>query len=112
MFLLLVFGMIEFSRIVMIKQAMTNAAREGSRVAVLANTTNPVDVEDAVHDYLDTVLPYGDARIIAPEALSDIASGTELSVAVEVDFADVSWLPTAYLGYNPTISAEARKNRE
>jgi hypothetical protein len=35
-FVLLVFGLIEFGRALMIKQAMTDAARAGSRTATLA----------------------------------------------------------------------------
>ena len=112
-FLLFVFGMIEFSRMVMIKQAMTNAAREGCRIAVMANTRNSDDVDEAIHDYLEPVVPNIDAvRIAAPEITSSIASGRELTVRVEVDFKDVSWVPTAYMGFNPTVSAEATHNRE
>ena len=36
LFILLVFGMIEFGRMVMVQQVLTNASREGARLAVLA----------------------------------------------------------------------------
>ena len=35
MFFLMVFGMIEFGRAIMVQQVLTNASREGARVAVL-----------------------------------------------------------------------------
>ena len=38
-FLLLVFGMIEYGRMVMVQQVLTNASREGARVAVLDGST-------------------------------------------------------------------------
>ncbi len=44
-FLLLVFGMIEYGRMVMVQQVITNASREGARVAVLDGST-AVDVGD------------------------------------------------------------------
>ncbi len=38
-FFLLVFGMIEFGRAIMVQQILTNASREGARVAVLDSPT-------------------------------------------------------------------------
>ncbi len=34
-FFLLIFGMIEFGRVVMVQQLLTNASREGARLGVL-----------------------------------------------------------------------------
>src|SRR4051812_47359519 len=50
-FFLLVFGMIEYGRMVMVQQLLTNAAREGARVGVLDNSTAS-DVTTAVNSYL------------------------------------------------------------
>ena len=36
---LLVFGMIEFGRMVMVQQVLTNASREGARVGILDGST-------------------------------------------------------------------------
>ena len=52
LFFLFIFGLIEFGRYVMVQQALTNAAREGSRTAALVTTTNPERVNAAVHDGL------------------------------------------------------------
>ena len=53
---LIVFGMIEFGRMVMVQQVITNASREGARVAVLdgaqrVGTTDSPGVIDTVQDY-------------------------------------------------------------
>ena len=40
-FFLLVFGMIEYGRMVMVQQIIVNAAREGCRAAVLDGSTGP-----------------------------------------------------------------------
>src|SRR5687768_2436293 len=46
-FLLLVFGMIEYGRMVMVQQIITNASREGARTAVLDGATT-AGVQSAV----------------------------------------------------------------
>ena len=51
-FLLLVFGMIEYGRMVMVQQVLTNASREGARVAVLDGTTAQ-QVSDTVNQVLE-----------------------------------------------------------
>ena len=50
-FFLLVFGMIEYGRMVMVQQVITNASREGARVGVLDGSTS-TDVSTAVSTYL------------------------------------------------------------
>ena len=50
-FFLLVFGMIEYGRMVMVQQVITNASREGARVGVLDGSTS-TNVTTAVNNYL------------------------------------------------------------
>ena len=50
-FVLLVFGMIEFGRMVMVHQLLVGAAREGARQAIV-NGATAVDVEQTVRNYL------------------------------------------------------------
>src|SRR5688572_20915708 len=50
-FFLLVFGMIEYGRLVMVQQVLTNATREGARRAVLDGATTD-DIEEVVEEYL------------------------------------------------------------
>jgi Flp pilus assembly protein TadG len=114
-FFLLVFGLIEFGRMMMVQQALTNAAREGSRVAVLATTKNGSDVEARMRDYLESVMANassGDVRVTVPGNLGTVTSGSTLTVSAEVDYMDVSWVPLGYLGLNPTIAASQIGIRE
>ena len=115
-FFLLVFGLIEFGRMMMIQQSLTNAAREGSRVAILPTTKDGADVEAAMRDYLQSVMSNaadtGEVRVTVPSNLATAASGANLTVSVEVDYLDVSWLPLGYLGLNPTIAASQIGIRE
>ena len=111
-FFLMIFGLIEFGRMMMVQQSLTNAAREGCRTAVLATTINSSDVDAAVQDYLQSVMDVNKVRITSPSGLANAASGTELAVVVEVTYRDVSWLPWDILGLNPTIKAEQIGKRE
>jgi len=116
-FFLVVFGLIENGRMLMLQHAMTNAAREGCRAAGLASSISASDVETAVRDHLQSTLgntanDTSKVRVTLPGTLTDVSSETDLTVAVEVDYADASWLPLSYLGANPVIGAEARRKRE
>ncbi len=115
-FFMLVFALIEFSRMMMVQQALTNAAREGCRTAVLATTRDGSDVDSSVRDYLQSVMSNasdsGEVRVTVPSSLASTASGTALTVSVEVEYGDVSWLPFRYLGLNPTIAASQIGIRE
>jgi Flp pilus assembly protein TadG len=114
-FFLLVFGLIEFGRMMMVQQSLTNAAREGSRVAILPTTKDGAAVEERMRDYLQSVLANaasGEVRVIVPGNLNTVTSGATLTVSVEVDYLDVSWVPLGYLGLNPTIAASQIGIRE
>lgn len=112
-FFIFVFGLIELGRMIMVQQSLTNAAREGCRTAVLATTLDSSKVETAVRDYLDSVMSNSnDVTVTVPTGLASTASGTDLTVSVEVEYADVSWMPFGYLGLNPTIAAEQIGKRE
>jgi len=50
-FFAVVLGIIEFGRAMMVGQMVTNAAREGSRMAILNGTTN-AQIEQWIQDFL------------------------------------------------------------
>jgi Flp pilus assembly protein TadG len=114
----LVFGLIEFGRMLMVRQSMTNATREACRMAVLATTNSDEAVEAAVRSRLQSVIPdASDADkvtvSVTPTSLSGISSGAPITVEASVDFSDVSWLPGDFLGlFDVVISAESTQERE
>ena len=61
----MVFGMIEFGRAIMVQQVLTNAAREGARVAILDSTdVDASDVTNTVNAWLTGAqLPAASATI-------------------------------------------------
>lgn len=116
-FFLLALGLVEVGRMVMLQHALTNAAREGCRAAGLASSIDPAIIDTHVRAYLhsvvgDTALDATKVRVTAPETLTDVPSGTDLIVGVELGYADATWLPLHLLRLNPTLTAEARRKRE
>ncbi len=115
-FFLMVFGMFELTRMLMLQQAITNATREGCRTAKLANTLSSSQVEASVRRHLKSATTHAtDAAIVrvsVPSGLNTATTGAELAVSVDLDYSDMSWMPFAYLGLTPTIRAEEVVQRE
>ena len=102
-FFLMILGMIEFGRMLMVRQALTNAAREGCRAAALVTTTSSSTADSAVRSNLQNVITVSSdtskCRVtISPSTLSGMASGTAISTTVDVNYSDVSWIPSMFLG--------------
>ncbi len=111
-FFLLVFGMIEFGRMVMVQQIITNASREGARIAVL-DGTSAAEVNATVNNYLQNARISGATIIIDPPEPNTAGYGTPVSVTVTVPFAQVSWLPAPFfIGANTNLSATTVMRRE
>ena len=110
-FFLLVFGMIEYGRLVMVQQVLTNAAREGARVGVLDGATQAT-VTSAVNNYLTSASINGATTAVSPNPPSSAAYGGSVTVTVSVGFNQVSWLPSPiYLG-GQTLTATSVMRRE
>jgi len=112
-FFLLVFGMIEYGRLVMVQQVITNASREGARRAVLDGATTS-EVETTVEDFLTSAgIDPDDVTITCnPSPPSDAAFGEPVTVQITVPFTAVSWLPSPmYLG-ETTMQASTVMRRE
>lgn len=111
LFFLLILGMVEFGRMMMVQQILTNASREGARIAVLDNTTT-ADVVTAVQNYLSSGGVSGASVTVSPDPPSSAAYGESVSVVVSVPFDQVSWLPSPmFLGGN-TLEATSVMRRE
>lgn len=93
-FILLVFGAIEFGRAYYDLHLLTNAAREGARRGSLPNQLE-ADVVDAVQDFLESVglggtwsttVTVSDAEGTPRAGLADAQEGDQVSVTVAYDF--------------------------
>lgn len=111
-FFLLVFGMIEFGRMVMVHHLLIGAAREGARQAVVDGATAQT-VEQAVRDYLTATSIKGEEAVVTVSP-DPAAANTGVPVKVEtaIAFAKVSWLPAPMYLKNVTLSAAAIMRHE
>jgi Flp pilus assembly protein TadG len=111
-FFLLIFGMIEFGRMVMVQQVITNASREGARIAVLDGTTG-AEVATAVSDYLSSARISGATITVNPAEPSSAGYGEPVTVTVTIPFDQVSWLPSPMLiGGDTALTATTVMRRE
>jgi Flp pilus assembly protein TadG len=101
---MLILGIIEFGRMVMVQQILTNSAREGARVAVLSNATT-AQVNSAVNNYLSAVSISGQTVTVNPDPPSSATYGSLVTVTVTIPFADVSWITPFFLG-STTLKAQ------
>ena len=104
-FFLLIFAMIEFGGAMMAQQAITNAAREGARIAVLPDGTI-----DRANTYAKSVLQAAgiDSNAATVEITDEEGTpidpaeakyGDIIRVHISLPFSQVSWVPVPkYLG--------------
>ena len=111
LFFLLVFGMIEFGRMVMVQQVITNGSREGARIAVLDGATTD-EVRTAVSTYLQSSAVAGASVTISPDPPSSAGYGEPVAVTVSVPFSQVSWLPSPMFLAGSTMTATSVMRRE
>ena len=92
-FILLVFGIIEIGRAIMVNQILTNAAREGARQAILEGSSAS-EVETLVAAYLAGSSISGSNVTISPTP--DTAQWRDpITVSVSVPINNVAWMATS-----------------
>ena len=113
-FFLMVFGMIEFGRAIMVQQVLTNASREGARVAVLDSTTPTASlVANTVETYLENAGITGANVDIDPTEPTTAGYGEPVTVSVEIPFSSVSWLPAPmFINTDTNLQASTVMRRE
>lgn len=110
-FITLVFGMIEYGRMVMVQQLITNAAREGARVGVLDGATTAA-VQTSVGTYLTNSSVNGATVTVSPSPPSSAGYGEPVTVTVSIPFASVSWIPAPMFLSGKTLTSKSVMRRE
>jgi Flp pilus assembly protein TadG len=121
-FFLMVFAIFEFGRAIMVQQVLTNAAREGARVAILDSPTPTHDlVVSTVNTYLQSAgLPSASASVAIDAGSSHATEPTDASVkygapvkvTVQIPYNSVSWLPISRFFPNKNLTASTMMRRE
>jgi Flp pilus assembly protein TadG len=107
---MLVLAMIEFSRLMMVEEVLTNAAREGCRQAVLTGATTS-DATTTVSNYLAGAGISGYTTTVSPDP-STAEAGTAITVTITVPYSSVTWLPTPIFLGGTTLTATVIMRKE
>lgn len=103
-------AMIDYGRLVMVQQILTNASREGCRVAVVSGATTS-QVTTQVNEYLAGANLAGATTELTPSSPGSAAEGTPITVTVSVPFSQVAWMPSLFLN-TTTVTANATMRRD
>ena len=124
LFLTLVFGQIESSRLGMMCRVYSAATREGCRVAVLPTTTTATTVMNRINQCLQgsgrqiSALsavdsdPGTSGAFILPSNWATAAGGTAITVRIRTPYSQVSWLPTPLFLKTANVVGSATFNSE
>ncbi len=113
-FVTLLLGQIESSRLGMVAQLITTAAREGCRVAILPGAQQS-DVQNRVTAVLSgSGISVGTVTPTCPSGYTwnTAPGGTPITVSLSVPFSQVSWLGTPFFLNGATVSASATLSSE
>lgn len=106
--LLLLYGILEMGRIMMVQNMATSSAREGARTAILPGATN-----DAVTTRVTSVLSGAglayDSLATDPEDVSTVDGDNPITVTVAIDYDDYSLIPGFIEGLQLTGQVTMRK---
>ena len=112
LFIMLVFGILEYGRMVMVQQVLTNAAREGARAAVLDGATS-TSVTAKVNAYLNGASVPNATVTVEPSNPSSAPMGDPVTVTAQVTFGQVSWLPSPmYISSSQALRSSCVMRRE
>ena len=124
LFLMLILGIIEFGRAMMVANLVTNAAREGARMAVLDGSTN-TEVNNAVESFLQGAIGQGvsaadiDVTITVtpaagnPNPANNVANAIArdlITIKVQIPFNKVALIPGDYLAGKQLASQSAMRH--
>jgi Flp pilus assembly protein TadG len=109
-FFMLILGIIEIGRAMMVQQVLVNASRVGARQAALMSSTQS-STQSAVTDYANGVGIHGVTVSVTPDPAT-VAAGQPVTVGASIDFGSVSWLRTPWIMGGKTLSATSTMRKE
>src|SRR5579863_5241153 len=105
-FFVMVLGIFEFGRAMMVQTLLTSASQQGARAGAL-NGAQATDVSTTVNNYLSGAGVHGASTTCSPSTPSSAAPGTDVTVRVSIPYSSVSWLPAPSYLRTATLSSTA-----
>ena len=124
--MVIVMGIFEGGRLMMLQEQLVNAAREGARLAVLggsttgtSSSTGPYEVNHRVRGYLNAAqiptdyvaITVSDLDNATASDLPQASPGDRIQVGVSVPFARVAWVTPWFFG-DATLNAACIMRKE
>jgi Flp pilus assembly protein TadG len=109
-FFMMVIGMIEIGRAMMVQQVLINASRVGARRAVMLSSDEQ-SVLNAVTEYAAGVGVNGVVASVSPNPAT-AAAGQPVTVNVTIGFEQVSWLPAPWIMGGRDIASSSVMRKE
>lgn len=110
-FIMLVFGIIEFGRGVLVQQVITNATREGAREAALPESTVSSVKAKVVEFLADSSIEVSPSSVSVTPNPAAVINNEQIKVSVRVPYSSVSWIPGNFLG-GASLSASTKMRSE
>jgi Flp pilus assembly protein TadG len=108
---MMVLGIIEFGRGMMVQQVLVNSTREGARRAIVNGITS-AEATTIVSNLLSSAGIKNAVVTISPASIDTVGHGQPVTVSVSVAYKDVSWLPAPRFLKGKTLTARAVMRRE
>ncbi|RIK75617.1 MAG: pilus assembly protein TadE [Planctomycetota bacterium] len=109
-FFMLVVGIIEVGRAMMVQQVLINASRVGARQAVTLSSTQ-TSVVNAVTSYAQGVGVPGVSVTVSPDPAT-ASAGQSITVNARINYASVSWLPAPWFMGGKQLQASSVMRKE
>ncbi len=110
-FFLVVWGILEFSRVMMAETNLAHAAHVGARAAAL-DGAQVSDVTSAVNGCLSSAGLPTVTPTVTPNPPSNAVAGQNVTVTLTLPFSQISWLPTPRWLGSLTLTATSIERRE
>lgn len=121
-FFMVVLGIIEFGRAMMVAQLLNNGAREGARLAVMDGSTN-LEVETAVLDFIEAAVGVNRNKVTVtitvtpatgnPDPANQLVNARRrdlCEVKAQVNFGDVDYIPAKFLATSQLTGQAAMRH--
>ena len=100
--LLIIFGILEFGRIMMVVHMLNSAAREGARVAALPGTDNDM-VLARISEELSGAGLSVDSYVFTPADITDAERNDPVTVNLRINYSSIAWVPGFFPGLDEMI---------
>ena len=110
LFFALLFGIIEFGRVMMVQQLLVNASRSGAREASLPDSTNESVAEIVIAELARSSITLTASNVTVTPDPASANDDDQINVVVSVPYTEISWVGGSF--FNGLLSASTSMRAE